>query len=395
MAETAAPPGVRELIPRLPRTFGPALNDQFRQWDLLFPAEQRGLEAQLEYLRKLPPEQFKKLFAPLVAIESRMDLPHWDASSTGLSINDTGILARSPLYPQWRSEVEKVFSQIDEGAGKPKQFPRLLVCVLPAGLPLASQPLWPELAKIGKWIGLDQPFGAMLPGLAAGVAKRKLPAGLEPVEGTWVFECEPKLAALTESSPATVLTWSSLAALRREFLSRLNSIKRTLNSVDQTNEELRRMDLGPLLGADLASKPRIREFLRTLLLSGNGSLIFGNSFVQWGTAEALRRAEPEALFACFCIRPKLKPFSSSVLFEDQSRSNPVADEDDPAGSLVDAMMLANYVHLAAQRLAPYEGRTLTILSAWDLNRILVLSPKPVPETSSSKAVVKLMLDWLG
>jgi hypothetical protein len=395
MAETAAPPGVRELIPRLPRTFGPALNDQFRQWDLLFPAEQRGLEAQLDYLRRLPPEQFKRLFAPLVAIEGRMDLPHWDASSTGLSINDTGILARSPLYPQWRSEVEKVFSQIDEGAGKRKQFPRLLVCVLPAGLPVGSQPMWPELAKSGKWIGLDQPFGAVLPGLAAAVAKRKLPADLEPVEGTWVFECEPKLASLAESSPATVLTWSSLAAVRREFMSRLNSIKRTLNSVDQTNEELRRMDLGPLLGADLASKPRIREFLRTLLLSGNGSLIFGNSFVQWGAAEALRRAEPGALFACFCIRPKLKPFSSSVLFEDQSRSNPVADEDDPAGSLVDAIMLADYVHLAAQRLAPYEGRTLTILSAWDLNRILVLSPEPVPEMLSSEALVTLMLDWLG
>jgi hypothetical protein len=363
---------------------------------LLFPAEQRNLEAQLEYLQKLSPEDFKKLFAPLAAIESRMDLPRWDPASSGLSINDTGILARSPLYPQWRTEVEKVFAQIDGAALQAvERFPRLLVCALPAGLPLSSQPLWPELAKHGKWVSLDQPFGKLFPNLAAAIAGRGLPSGLEPVESTWVFDCENKLASLAESSPATVLSWNSLATVRREFLSRLNTIKRTLNSVDQTNEDLRRIDLGPLLGADLASKPRIREFVRTLLLSGNGSLVFGNSFVQWGAAEALRRAEPQALFACFCIRAKLKPFSSSVLFEDQSRSNPVPDQDDPAGSLVDAMMLANYVYLSAQRLTAYEGRTLTLMAAPELNRILVLSPKPVPDSLGGDAAVKFALDWLA
>src|SRR5512147_3025635 len=109
MADTAAPPDVRDLIARLPRTFGPSLNDQFRQWDLLFPAEQRVLRAQLDYLRSLSPDALKSLFAPIVALESRMDLPRWDSNAAGLSVSDVGVLARSPLYPQWRTEVEKVF----------------------------------------------------------------------------------------------------------------------------------------------------------------------------------------------------------------------------------------------------------------------------------------------
>ena len=43
-----APPSYKDLIARLPKTFGPSLNDQFRQWDYLFPAEQRRLKAQLD-----------------------------------------------------------------------------------------------------------------------------------------------------------------------------------------------------------------------------------------------------------------------------------------------------------------------------------------------------------
>ena len=123
-----------DLIRRLPATFGPALNDQLRQSQLLFPAERRQLEAQLKWLAQLPHAEFDKLFAPLLEVESRMDL-HWDSSAAGMSVRDVGILARSPLYPQWRTEVERVFARIDAAAEQPGDFqnlPRLLVCVLPA-----------------------------------------------------------------------------------------------------------------------------------------------------------------------------------------------------------------------------------------------------------------------
>jgi len=37
-----------ELLARLPRTFVPALNEQIKNWDLLFPAERRTIGAQID-----------------------------------------------------------------------------------------------------------------------------------------------------------------------------------------------------------------------------------------------------------------------------------------------------------------------------------------------------------
>lgn len=372
------PDSAKELIGRLPRTFRPALHDQFRNWELLFPAERRALEAQLDWLARLSPNDFKNLFAQVLEIESKMELPRWDAAA-GMTVQDTGILARSPLYPRWRAEVEKVFSLIEEGVEKTRRnrrFPRLLVCVLPAGLPLDSPAaaLWPEFSKQGSWVSLKAPFGSLLTAFASSLVARKLPAELEEIESTWIFECEPRLSLLSESTGATVLCWAALAAARREFLARLNTIRRDLASVDRANEELRRMDLGRLLGEPIGSTPRVREFVRSIFLSGNGSLVFNNSFVQWGASEALRRVQPQVLLACFGIRQKLKPFSSVVLFEDQGRSNPVADEKDPAGSLVDGLLLSEYVHFAAERVAHPRDRRLTLMAACDLKRVLVLGP---------------------
>lgn len=380
-----------DLIRRLPATFGPALNDQLRQSELLFPAERRQLEAQLKWLSQLPRAEFDRLFAPLLEIESRMDL-HWDSSAAGMSVHDVGVLARSPLYPQWRAEVERVFARIDAAAEQPGEFqhlPRLLVCVLPAGLSLDDQPLWPDLSAQGAWLSLDRPFGQMLPQFAAALAKRACPPALEEDERTWVFECDARFAGF---AGAAVLSWADLAALRREFLRRLNAVHRDLHSVDRTSEDLRRIEIGRLVSPALAANPRLREFLRSLLLSGNGSLVFGNSFVQWGASEAFRRAQPQVLMASFGIRQKLKPFSSVVLFEDQSRSNPAPDEGDPAGSLVDALLLSKYVYLAVQRMVRRPERTLTLMAACDLNRVLVLGPaKPAPAAD----LTGFALRWLA
>lgn len=386
-----------DLIRRLPATFGPALNDQLRQSELLFPAERRQLEAQLKWLSLLPRTEFDRLFAPLLEIESRMEL-HWDSRAARLSVRDVGILARSPLYPQWRAEVERVFARIDAAAEQPgelQRLPRLLVCVLPPGVSFQDQPLWPDLSAEGTWLSLDRPFGQILPQFAAAIARRACPAALEEDERTWVFECDARLSGL---AGAAVLSWADLGGLRREFLRRLNAVHRDLRSVDQTSEDLERIDIGRLVGPAIAANPRLREFVRSLLLSGNGSLVFDNSFVQWGASEAFRRAQPQVLVACFGIRQKLKPFSSVVLFEDQNRSNPAPDEGDPAGSLVDALMLSKYVYLAVQRVVRHPERTLTLMAACDLNRVLVLSPaKPaLPRSPAAEEdLTGFALCWLA
>jgi hypothetical protein len=394
MPDELHPPA--ELIRRLPATFAAALNDQCRQWSLLFPAEQRPLRAQVDYLSRLPRDQFDQLFAPLLDLEKRMALPPRDSGTAGLSVRDVGILARSPLYPRWRTEVENVFDRLDRAtapAAPQQSLPRLVVCVLPPGAPSKDDPLWPDLSKEGWWVLLDRPFGELLPAFAALLAKRACPPALEEVERTWILQCDTRLSV----AGADVLAWDALGPLRREFMRRLNAVHRDLRSVDQTSEELKRADISRLLGPAMAGNPRVREFVRTLFLSGNGSLLFGNSFVEWGASEALRRVQPQALIASFGVRKKLKPFSSVVLFEDQSRSNPMPDEEDPAGSLVDAAMLSQYVYLSAQRVTCYRDHTVTLLAAFDSNRLLVLAPSAAGFANSPNApldITALALRWL-
>ncbi len=378
MAENAPPSSARELIARLPRTFGPSFNDQLAQWNLLFPCEQRRLRAQIDWLAELSAAEFRELFAPIVAIESKMDLPRWDPNARGLSVTDSGILARSPFYSQWRDEVAKVFGKIDSGVGASgglKDIPRLLVCELPSGLPPSKDPLWPALARHGAWVTLDRPFGEALPVLMTALAGRKRPAGLEDVESTWIFEAGSQFSDSAKASSETAVSWKALEQVRKEFLNRLNAVRRDLHSVDDTNQELKRLDIGRWMPPPMASNPRVREFVRGVLLSGNGSLVFPSSFVQWGASEALRRVEPQVMMACFGQRQKIKPFSGSVLFEDQHRSNPTPDAEDPAGSLVDALLLARYVYLAAQRVSAYQSGTLTMMTGADLDRVLLIGKK--------------------
>jgi hypothetical protein len=292
-----------------------------------------------------------------------------------------------------------VFARIDDGVQDSRAIPqarRLVVCVLPDDLPLTTPRLWPELEKSGSILPLRARFGSMLPAFAAAIARRDRAAWIQDIESTWILECGAQLSSLAESTSATVLSWTVLSAARREFLNRLNTISRTLKSVDQTNEQLKRVDLRPLAGPVIEGKPRIREFVRALLMSGNGSLVFNNSFVQWGASETLRRVQPQAMIAYFGIRPKLKPFSSAVLFEDQNRSNPTPDENDPQGSLVDCVVLANYVQLSAQRVAAYQGKTLTLMCACGLDRVLALGSKEIARTAvDAPGLVSIASDWLA
>jgi len=392
----------KELLQRLPRTFVPALNEHLRRWDLLFPAEQRSIQAQLAYLARMPAREFEELFREIKGLEAKMQLPAWAASSTGISISDTSLLVRSPYYPQWRVAVEQAFARINdalEAAQERRALNRLIVCVLPAGLPVPADAPWPRLARQGRTLRLAAPFAA-LQGEFLGALVRGADSASEPIERAWLFEAGQALSRSLAPSVEglTALSFEALAPVRREFLRRLNLIKKNLRSADQTYEDLRRLELASLLGPRLGSQPRLGGFVRDLFLSGNGSMLFGNSFVEWGAAEAMRRAQPQVMICHFGIRNRLKPFSSVVLFEDQSRANPVPEQEDPAASLIDAQILAEYVYLTAARLPTYQGRTLGLFAVADRNSVLALGapewPVVPPGGLSASELAGAALGWL-
>jgi hypothetical protein len=369
----------KELLKRLPRTFVPALNEQVDKWDLLFPVEQRTLKDQLDYLAKLAPSDFEGLFRQVKDVEAKMQLPAWGASSKRISISETSLLVRSPYYPQWRSEVGKVFTQIDDGIkAKKSRKPRrsVVACLLPAGLPLPAGIPWPRLAQ-APMLTLRTAFGDGAEQFLLALA-RHTDSAADPAERTWLFETGDSLSRTLApvADGVTVLSFEALGPARKAFLQRLNVMKKDLHSADQAYDDLRRLDLTSLLGKGQGRDLRLSSFIRDLFLSGNGALLFGNAFVEWGASEAMRRAQPQLVICSFGIRHKMKPFSSVAVFEDQGRANPAPEQDDAPSSLIDAQILAEYVYLATSRLPSYTGQTLGVFAIEDSNAVQVLGPSP-------------------
>jgi hypothetical protein len=370
----------KELLKRLPRTFVPALNEQLDKWDLLFPVEQRTIRNQLEYLAGLSPGDFDGLFRPVKDVEAKMQLPAWEASSRRISISETSLLVRSPYYPQWRSEVEKVFARIDDGIEARKgRKPRrsVVACLLPAGLPLPAGNPWPRLDRGGRTLALRAPFSVGAEQFLLALA-RHTDSAADAAERTWIFETGDALSRTLASGAdgLTLLSFEALGPARKAFLQRLNVIKKDLHSADQAFDDLRRLDLASSLGKGIGRDLRLSSFIRDLLLSGNGALLFGNAFVEWGASEAMRRAQPQLLICSFGIRRRLKPFSSVAVFEDQGRANPAPEQDDAPSSLIDAQILAEYVYLTASRLPSYAEQTLGVFAVQDSSTVQIAGPSP-------------------
>ena len=166
----------------------------------------------------------------------------------------------------------------------------------------------------------------------------------------------------------------------------MNTMRKDLADADAVYGRLRKTDVTPWCPAEVASEPVIREFLRSLYLSGNGALIFGNSFVEWGAAEAFRRARPAFLAAQFGIRSKPKPFTSVAVFENPDRVNPLPAVDDLPGSSLDAQMLAHYVWLAASRYEEYRHNTICLCLAESLSEAYTIAPPELPLWNETQPV---------
>lgn len=76
----------------------------------------------------------------------------------------------------------------------------------------------------------------------------------------------------------------------------------------------------------------------------------------------MRRARPEVLVARFGMRSKPRPFTSVAIFEDQHRISTLPDENDSAGSAMDAGILARYVNLAANRYPEYRNARVVCIA---------------------------------
>ena len=403
--QTAFPEEVQQALrknlpTRLPLTFQPFVNQQLREWEYLFPNERRSVQRLLVYAASLNAEQFDLLFAEVRGLEDQMGVRNWQFSTSEQTIQNSSLLARSPYFQQWRQAVQTVFDAADRYAQQTNDSEgakrrRLVLLDLPKQLPVKQATAWNRWQGIGKVRPLTFPdlapafdaaqfllwgdagsSGDWAGGLMQAGAARAGDAGAE----AWVIDAAASLTGSAWKNAARppvpiLLSYGRLDAYRENFSREMNTMRKDLTDADAVYDHLRSVDVAPWCPPEVAAQPAIREFIRSLYLSGNGAVIFGNSFVEWGASEALRRARPALLAARFDVRPRPKPFTGVAVFENPDLVNPLPSVPDVTGSALDAQVLALYVWLAAARYEEYRQQTVCVCLAESLSEAYIIAPE--------------------
>ena len=389
------------VLKRLPLTFLPFVNQQLHQWGYLFPNERQSVERLLVYVAALTASQSAALFRDVVELEDKMGVRHWDFSTNEQTIQNSSELARSPYFQEWRRAVQAVFDAADKAAtestaAQQASAHRVIMLEIPASLPLKQENVWRHWQGIGKPVSLavdagqkTDPLKSLLLGSpnqdarpSQGVLYAARQRSAAAHADIWVIdagrELSDSLAAqpdfLTAAPSPVLLSYGRLDAYRQNFSHEMNSMRKDLADADAVFDRLRKVDVSPWCPPEVAEDPAVREFVRSLYLSGNGAVIFGNSFVEWASSEAFRRARPSVLAARFGVRSKPKPFTGVAVFDNPDQINPLPAVDDIEGSAIDAQMLALYVWLAANRYEEYRQSTVCVCIAASLAEAYVVAP---------------------
>lgn len=416
-----------DVLKRLPLTFLPFINQQLHEWEFLFPNERNSTGELIVFVDSLAPSESTALFSDLVRLEDEMGARRWQKFSTEeQTIENSSELARSPYFQRWRQSVQAIFdaaqrhrTQANSGPSKPRN--RAIVLHIPASLQVEQPERWQHWHGVGRRIPL-QPLASqssqagldgVLTGLIADFTKARVssksdePSAASSSADAWVIDgarslVDACLAGTPSASPAsaTLLSFARLDAYRESFSHEMNTMQKNLADADSVYDHLRKVDVAPWCPPEVAAEPAVREFVRSLYLSGNGAVIFGNSFVEWAASEALRRARPRFLAARFSVRSKPKPFTGVAVFEDPDHINPLPAVDDFSGSAVDAEILAAYIWLSAIRYEEYRQSTVCLCLAGSLAEAYLVAPPEfalnnVAGPVAFEAVAESLRSWLS
>ncbi len=415
-------------LQRLPITFLPFVNQQLDQWKYLFPNERQSVEKLLLYVAGLSQEESAALFQQVIQLEDKMRVRSWRFSTKEQTIENSSQLARSPYFQDWRQAVQAVFDIVDQHSIPPhsaaaKTRHRLVLLDIPASLPVNPSTVWGRWQGVGKALLLEPSVSGNDPrsleflltprsekpgkesqGLLSSTASR---TGASSAE-IWVLDAESGLRdlSLRASAPANAissfisLSYERLGSYRQNFSHEMNTMRKDLADADAVFDRLRKVDVIPWCPAEIASDPAVREFVRSLFLSGNGAVLFGNSFVEWGASEAFRRARPSIVAARFGVRTKPKPFTGVAVFDNPDQVNPAPSVEDCSGSAADAEILALYIWLAATRYAEYQSETVCIALAESISQAYVVAPAEFALWRASEPISfanlrSALCDWMA
>jgi hypothetical protein len=412
-----------EVLARLPATVHAFILVELQKWPLLFGPEQRYQRALLEHLSSLARRGLDQAVAGIGRIEA-------DAGANRLGERNPArfqdeaqaLLRKRGLSVAWRKEVDELFQKVDPALERqlyPPDAPRrLVVQIYGSGIAVQREKLWSRFTGGGLRVPLNlegtngteqfllelfgtREHGRIAPALLAGAIESA------PFE-TWLIESHEALHALcdakgggTSAGSLTGLSYDRLRPYRDDLTRALNrKIQSGVESPQAFAAYARSLHIVPPAGTLLYSADVLLAFVRDVLLTGNGTLVMNNTFVEWAAVQALRRAQPRILVTRFGVRDRLKPFSSMVLFSQPRASDRIPIAQDPIGSFVDVEQLSYYVWLNAEKNPAYRNKTLYIFLAEGVDEMLAIR-SDVPATPSRLAPARLsdvyatMAHWLG
>jgi hypothetical protein len=412
-----------ETLSHLPATVHAFILVELQKWPTLFQPEQRYQRALLEYLSRLPKSSLDSATAGVARIEGQAGVNKvTDRHPAGFQDAAQALLRQRGLQVAWRSEVDGLFRTIDpalEAQLYPADAPRrLVVQIYGSGIAVQRDKLWSRFKGAGVRVPLDlggtkgtEPFlrqllGAQQDGGGMPALLTTAPAA-SPLDA-WLIESHEALHGLfdsgqtTSSAAPTGLSYDRLRPYRDDLTRALNSkIQSGVESPQAFAAYARSLQIAPPAGALLYPADILVAFVRDVLLTGNGTLLLNNTFVEWAAVQAIKRAQPRVLITRFGVRDKLRPFSSMVMFSQPRPSDHLPSVQDPAGSFVDVEQLSYYVWLNAEKTPAYRGKTLYLFLAEGVDEMLAIrsdrsaaSASGLPPASLSD-VHATMAHWLG
>lgn len=378
------------LFERLPATFSTFFFEQIKDWNTLFPAEQRYFERLFQLIDKIPSADADILFTPLKNVEKKMGINEKIWPRRSFTLDQVDFLNRSAHYPEWRKTIAGIFGQLDpildeETARQGR--PRFSIVITPAELPVGPDRLWTRLK--GKRVTLSEPLD---------VEKHIAPlfrSGDPHPYDRWIVQTD---SSFPVHPGISTISYEGLEAYRRRLSNEVQLIveKEQLRGPRELGARLRKMKILPQ-ESGFAEDPVMAEFIRAVLLAGNGTLLLNNTFVEWATVQAIRRARPSMMAASFGVRNKMKPFSSLLIYADQEKANIIPSQMDTLGSYVDLEIFYQYIWQEFEKYVEYRNNTIHIFTALGMDELLLIAPRDFEMNTSTtpEAVCLAIRDWMS
>ncbi|MEO7029955.1 MAG: hypothetical protein ABI147_11195 [Acidobacteriaceae bacterium] len=380
------------LLRSLPIALAALMMQQVARAEVMFPSEKRELETTLAFLtppRSAAMERAVQGFAAL-KVPAQIRQLNWESDAAGFVEKLTAALWSTGQIDAFREAAKLlILAQPSDKPENATKTQRVVIVVLDKRLESAGTApvLFRRLRAHGTFFPMVH-SGCGMEYLRSWVAARAS-ADPEPY-AHWEISGD----AFQETTHAQVVSLSfyGLQAARRHLLTLFNTARNS--AITGGPEGLRRsmLYLKPEdIGLAAQDDPVLRSFATDVLINGSGTQLYSTTFVQWTVREALRRAQPRTLLACFAPRSQFASMDARLSHPD------VEPPPDNSGSLVDAEMGSYLTYINLRRIS---GDTDALFLVWHEGygqALLIGRDVPVgSQDTSRKRLEDLLADvWNG